>query len=133
MIRKSVHDVNDILRQTLFISKKNRFKSSLKTESGRECKVLINNELINMASDSYKVFFNNRKCVKCSIEGQLMAMEKGENDISYHFNMYGIDEFGHEVLMTKDHIVPKSKGGNNSLSNLQTMCVKCNNKKGNNI
>jgi 5-methylcytosine-specific restriction endonuclease McrA len=32
--------------------------------------------------------------------------------------------------MTKDHIVPKSKGGKDMLSNTQTMCVICNTKKG---
>lgn len=28
--------------------------------------------------------------------------------------------------MTKDHIMPKSKGGADSLSNYQTMCLPCN-------
>jgi 5-methylcytosine-specific restriction endonuclease McrA len=31
---------------------------------------------------------------------------------------------------TKDHIVPKSKGGKDMLSNTQTICVICNTKKG---
>lgn len=32
---------------------------------------------------------------------------------------------------TKDHVVPKSKGGNNSWTNCVTSCRKCNTKKGN--
>jgi 5-methylcytosine-specific restriction enzyme A len=35
--------------------------------------------------------------------------------------------------MTRDHIIPKSKGGSDHLNNMQTMCTKCNNKKGNSI
>lgn len=32
--------------------------------------------------------------------------------------------------MTIDHIIPKAKGGNNSITNMQLMCRKCNMKKG---
>jgi len=33
--------------------------------------------------------------------------------------------------LTVDHVVPKSKGGEDSWDNLVTACIKCNNKKGN--
>jgi len=131
MDKKKVYDVDDILRQTLFIPKTNRFIGNQKIIPGRDRKVVIDGEAINMASDRYKLFFDNRKCVKCGIEGQFMRMEKNTEDISYRFNMYGIDQFGHEVLITKDHIIPKSKGGKDRLSNYQTMCIRCNNEKGN--
>ena len=35
------------------------------------------------------------------------------------------------TLMTRDHILPKSKGGRDHISNMQTMCVDCNKAKGN--
>lgn len=44
-----------------------------------------------------------------------------------------IDENGKEVLMTKDHIIPKSKGGADDISNYQTMCERCNEAKGNRL
>lgn len=44
-----------------------------------------------------------------------------------------IDDNDNEVLMTKDHIIPKSKGGKNNLSNYQPMCCICNKQKDNNI
>jgi hypothetical protein len=100
--------------------------------SGRDLRVEIDGELINMASDRYKLFFDNRKCVVCDLEGTMMAMEKEECDISYHFNLYGIVD-GKEILITKDHIIPKSKGGKSCLSNYQTMCIRCNEKKGNKL
>jgi 5-methylcytosine-specific restriction endonuclease McrA len=50
-----------------------------------------------------------------------------------HFNLYchKPEEGENMVLMTKDHIVPKSKGGKNHISNMQTMCCHCNSTKGN--
>lgn len=74
-----------------------------------------------------------RREASCGLEGSFMAMEKSEKDVSFHFNMYGIEESGNEVLFTKDHIIPKSKGGSNQLSNYQTMCVNCNQNKRDNL
>lgn len=75
------------------------------------------------------------KCVCCGVEGKFFAteMHKGSKQEVYHFNLYAINQHGHEVLMTKDHIIPKSKGGQDLLSNLQTMCCKCNSRKGSKI
>ena len=86
---------------------------------------------IRMWSSRYKCFSKfGTKCVFCGIEGSFFALERDYKCDSFHFNLYAIDESGDEVLMTKDHIVPKSKGGKNHLSNYQTMCVTCNRDKG---
>ncbi|MGB9696947.1 MAG: HNH endonuclease [Ignavibacteria bacterium] len=37
---------------------------------------------------------------------------------------------GSSINLTIDHIIPKSRGGDDSWENLVTACVKCNNKKG---
>lgn len=46
----------------------------------------------------------------------------------YHVNYYSLVGPA-PVLMTIDHIVPKSKGGTHSRANTQAMCVKCNSAK----
>lgn len=69
-------------------------------------------------------------CVTCGVEGTYFSAEKSikGNEKTYHLNLYTDDG----ILMTKDHIIPKSKGGKNQLSNYQTMCSPCNRNKGNN-
>jgi len=77
-------------------------------------------------------------CVTCGLCGEFFALERHLTTshyerLRYHFNLYGIDESGEEILFTKDHIVPKSKGGADNLKNLQTMCIICNAEKGDSI
>ena len=50
-----------------------------------------------------------------------------------HLNLYAYTDKGEWVMMTQDHIFPKSKGGSNELSNLQTMCSVCNQAKGDKV
>jgi len=59
-----------------------------------------------------------------------LAMDTGQT--RPHANMYAYNECGHPILLTKDHIVPKSEGGSDLMSNLITMCSKCNQLKSSN-
>lgn len=70
------------------------------------------------------------KCVSCGIEGKFFRKERGVNDKVFHLNLYALKDDEEEVLMTKDHIIPKSKGGKDHIDNMQTMCCYCNVKKG---
>lgn len=93
------------------------------------------NITVKMDSDRYELFFTKgTTCVDCGIEGQYFWLEQNEGQpgAAYHFNLYGLDNDGNEILMTKDHIIPKSKGGRNHIDNYQTMCVHCNGRKSNN-
>lgn len=78
-------------------------------------------------SARYTLFRSNRTCVQCGRTGTNMVLTAVHHHGKWtaHFNLH--DDEGR--LMTKDHIIPKSKGGPNSQSNYQTMCCKCNSRK----
>lgn len=83
---------------------------------------------VKMGSLRYRVFSEKgTTCVKCGIEGKYFALERaiGTTSDKWHFNLYGEGD----ALLTKDHIIPRCKGGTDSITNLQTMCAGCNNKK----
>lgn len=82
---------------------------------------------LNISSKRYKLFRKSSKCACCGVNGVVVFLERHAKDTTPHFNLYTEDG----VLMTKDHIVPRSLGGTNDLTNLQTMCLSCNQKKGN--
>ncbi len=68
-------------------------------------------------------------CAACGKVGTYFELDPGDphNPKRRHFNLYAEDG----TMMTKDHIVPTSRGGKyNSVENLQTMCVDCNRAKG---
>jgi hypothetical protein len=105
-------------------------------------------DFIKITSDRYQVFRESLVCVRCGITGMYFAKERSAKKVrkqlkggkfetsfrgtgrTWHFNLYGLQN-GKEVMLTKDHVLPKSKGGGNDLSNLCTMCMTCNTEKGN--
>lgn len=123
VIRKSTHEIemiHSIVKDVLFEPDK------------RNAKVNLDGDRIKGNSHRYQTFFTKGlRCACCGIEGKYFAKEKGKNAKSYHLNLYAVDKDGNEVLMTKDHIVPKSKGGQDHIDNYQTMCKICNLAKGN--
>jgi hypothetical protein len=85
--------------------------------------------LINMKSLRYDQFRKSPVCSCCGLVGSYMALQIIQTR-KYclhkpHFNLYGIKDSKH-IILTKDHILPKAKGGTDTLDNLQTMCYNCN-------
>lgn len=84
---------------------------------------------VRMGSHRYQLFaLKGTNCVKCGIKGKFFALEQHKfcKFSKFHFNLYGIDRNGCEIMITKDHIIPKSKGGKNTLTNYQPLCTRCN-------
>lgn len=97
------------------------------------CKADFDGDIISMSSWRYEVFLASGViCHGCGLEAAYFAKERDKAlppDAPWHLNLYGI-VMGKEVLFTKDHIIPVSKGGKDKIVNLQTMCSTCNQEKG---
>ncbi len=100
---------------------------------------------IRLTSWRYKVYAQKGvTCVTCGLKATHFALERDrikseraqktpfDNVYPWHLNLYAQKD-DKEILMTIDHIIPKSKGGTNDMANLQPMCCHCNVKKGNKI
>ena len=93
-------------------------------------RVRFHGHLMHLRSTKLLNFrFNGIKCIRCNTQGAYFAKERYENNAP-HLNLYGFNNHGRSMLMTRDHIKPKAKGGTNHLYNSQTMCIKCNGRKG---
>ncbi len=123
VIRKGIYQVHELL-------------DHVEMEHTKKDVLYLDGDAIKLGSDRYKTFkFKGLACVVpgCGLVGSFFAKEMGTGSkiISYHMNLYALDGDGNEVLMTKDHIIPKSKGGKDFIENYQTMCTVHNCEKGN--
>lgn len=126
----SIDEVYDAVKEHLFdsVDLKKRTIHSAKTRK----RVILDGDEVKANSQRLQLFFSKGvDCIHCGTKGKFFLKCKHKGDERYHMELIGQDKNGQLVLMTKDHIVPKSKGGRDVLENYQTMCTVCNCKKGN--
>lgn len=86
--------------------------------------IVLHGYRVKTRSQRYDLFRENISCVMCGALGRIMSLQTFSNDKKVaHFNLFK-DE-NEDVLFSKDHIMPKSKGGPNKMWNYQTMCQHC--------
>ncbi|AFU88147.1 HNH endonuclease [Caulobacter phage CcrColossus] len=103
-------------------------------------------DMVPMASQRYVLFARAHACVRCGLVGAFYAKERSARYVkstgeyrpttnSWHFNLYALTDgpSPRAVLMTKDHIVPRARGGADVDENYQPMCSPCNTRKGHRI
>jgi len=129
--------IDDVLPYVIFGDVTHGLRKEGIKRSDEQWKAICQKEycgvMVDMTSMRYRVFATKGvKCTECGLEGSFFSLESHyykSNNRYYHFNLYAIDKDGDKVLMTKDHIIPKSKGGLSDMANLQPMCTVCNGKK----
>ena len=124
-IRKGTYSINDTLSQ---------LKPYLNVYETKKVSIDFYGDKIYANSQRYQTFYyTGIKCTCCGLEASFFAKEKAykDNTERYHLNLYGINKDGKEVMFTKDHILPVSKGGRDHISNYRTMCETCNKNRGN--
>ena len=91
--------------------------------------IKIDGYLVYKDSWRYRTFYQKGlKCACCGRVGSYFKLDVNSKNIERaHFNLFSEDG----TLMTKDHIIPKSKGGPDCIDNFQTMCQECNKNKAN--
>lgn len=114
--------------KTLLIISSDEFMNIYRSSNGK--RFMIGPYTLNQ-SQRYHIFNKSGlKCKCCGLVAKIFKIQQCYNERP-HANPYGISHNGKHIMFTKDHIIPKSKGGSNRSSNLQTMCQVCNEKKGN--
>lgn len=95
-------------------------------------KVELEGQLVNICSLRLLTFaLKGTTCASCGLKAKYFALEKDANSaphLPFHLNLWGVRD-GEEVLFTHDHILARSLGGVDGISNTQTMCTECNNLK----
>ena len=125
-----------------------RLKKFKKDSTGDKCmKVKVDGKTYNvrLSSTKLRTFKRSQECVSCGIKGNIFIMDRqeGHKKVCINNNIHSnivLNLYCHNpengqtyILMTQDHIIPKSYGIGSSDANLQTMCEKCNREKKNTI
>lgn len=124
--RKETFEVHNLLPILKAVNDEKR----IRTKKFIKKRILLNGDVVRVDSLRIKCFvYKGLKCARCGIVGEFFAKERQKRyKEAWHLNLYARVN-GDERLITMDYVIPSSKGGNNSLKNSQTLCIKCNGEK----
>lgn len=102
---------------------------------GGPLRVHIDGDEVGVSSLRMQTFLVwGTRCAGCGVEGSHFRKERSHpSDPRPHLNLYAEVPGDVEALMTADHVHPRSRGGANSIENMQTMCFRCNGRKADSV
>jgi len=81
--------------------------------------------------DKLTLYTNTRRARKLEAEGSHTDEEWQELKASYGFKCLRCGAQEPNVKLTRDHVIPLTQGGSDSIDNVQPLCARCNSKKNN--
>lgn len=74
---------------------------------------------------------NRRRALKLASEGSHTEEEWEELKAFYDYRCLCCGKQEPEIKLTRDHVIPLTQGGSDSIDNVQPLCARCNSKKNN--
>jgi 5-methylcytosine-specific restriction endonuclease McrA len=79
--------------------------------------------------DKLTLFSNNRRARKFQAKGSHTDKEWQELKAFHNFTCLRCGKREPEIKLTRDHVIPLTQGGTDSIDNIQPLCAQCNSKK----
>jgi 5-methylcytosine-specific restriction endonuclease McrA len=81
--------------------------------------------------DKLTLYTNIRRARKLEAEGSHTDEEWQELKAFYNFKCLRCGKQEPRIKLTRDHVIPLTRGGSDSIDNVQPLCARCNSKKNN--
>jgi 5-methylcytosine-specific restriction endonuclease McrA len=72
---------------------------------------------------------NRRRAIKLAAEGSHTEEEWQQLKAFYNYKCLRCGKHEPEIRLTRDHVIPLTQGGSDSIDNIQPLCARCNSKK----